>query len=119
MHFVHAWFQFKKPWSILGNIRNSCILELLSQIFFLSTVEPLGLRQWRQRGPQLSKTCYRISKSDNLTIFSLDLCRQSKKVCRQSQRPLMLMIGNLPSRWGAFTSRLLLYQIPNEVCGAE
>ena len=33
------------------------------------------------------------------------------------QRPLMLMIGNLPSRLGAFTSRLLLYQIPSEVCG--
>ncbi len=30
------------------------------------------------------------------------------------ERPLMLMIGNLPSRRGAFTSRLLLYQIPSE-----
>ncbi len=27
------------------------------------------------------------------------------------------MIGHLPSRWGAFTSRLLLYQIPSEVYG--
>ncbi len=27
----------------------------------------------------------------------------------------MLIIGNLPSCWGAFTSRLLLYQIPSEV----
>ena len=37
--------------------------------------------------------------------------------CNESQRPLMLMIGNLHSRCGAFTSRLLLYQIPSKVCG--
>ncbi len=29
------------------------------------------------------------------------------------------MIGNLLSRWGAFTSRLLLYQVPSEVCGVQ
>ena len=48
----------------------------------------------------------------------LTLSRRIERM-EPEQRPLMLMVGNLPSRRGLFTAKLCASQILSEVRGVE